>query len=381
MKSKIKTIIILGAYGQRNLGDEAMLVRVYNELKNDQNIIYCNSANPQETTEKYNIPAFNTSLKKDFWLKIKLFLSASAIVYGGGSILVDLRMNSLGKRTLLIRQFVINLFANISRKKTIYAGVGVENVSQGLSQWLLRQSVKLSSSCYLRDKISLSILEKYKVASYAKLVTDMVLKADLSQTHKPSKPLKILIFPVYRILEFDNFYPEYVQALAKYSIDQAKLGRSITFFPIQIDPNDTFGDRKVLQDITSKLEELQDSGFSKLIEFLDNPNYSPTEFTSFIQKYDLVLTSRFHGLIYALSSNIPCISITEFQKSVGVLNDLGLSNWSLASAQINANNLNCLTDSLLINYDNVSEKILLAKPKLTSKTNEMFENIRTITQF
>ena len=107
-------ILVLGAYGQRNLGDEAMLVRVYKELKNDRNEIYCNSANPEETTQKYGIPSFYTGLKKDFWLKVKLFLKAKTIVYGGGSILVDLRMNPLGKRALLYRQFVINCFAKLT---------------------------------------------------------------------------------------------------------------------------------------------------------------------------------------------------------------------------------------------------------------------------
>ena len=95
IKKKPK-ILILGAYGQSNIGDDMMLDVVLSFLRsNGFGNIVVNSSNPEDTRNMFDVVSFHTSIKKNILKALYHFLTAKIIIYGGGSLLVELRMNQM----------------------------------------------------------------------------------------------------------------------------------------------------------------------------------------------------------------------------------------------------------------------------------------------
>jgi polysaccharide pyruvyl transferase WcaK-like protein len=181
-----KKIILLGAYGQNNLGDEAMMETVLSVLIGRDVQVFVNVADESNVVKMPGVEYFHTSLKKDFFRKIWLFLSCDVVVYGGGSLFVELKMVDLNKRMPLFRMFLINMFAKFTGKQVAYLGVGAERVSPGLSEWLFKKAARMSGLCCVRDQESLVVMRDYGVM-HAKLGADIVFSNTLPPNQNKSK--------------------------------------------------------------------------------------------------------------------------------------------------------------------------------------------------
>lgn len=113
MRNK-SNLLILGAYGQENIGDEALLKSTLDNLdRNKFKDIFVNSMDPEKTSKLFGVKGFYTG----FIHTIIPFLKSKMIIYGGGTILVELRMTPYIKSLPLIRSFLINFFRSIIRKE------------------------------------------------------------------------------------------------------------------------------------------------------------------------------------------------------------------------------------------------------------------------
>ena len=81
-------VVIAGYYGFDNLGDEAILEELINELEDfvERDRIVVLSANPQRTARLYNIRSANRWSPAEF---LKLMKETSVLISGGGSLFQD----------------------------------------------------------------------------------------------------------------------------------------------------------------------------------------------------------------------------------------------------------------------------------------------------
>lgn len=73
--------------------------------------------------------------------------------------------------------------------------------------------------------------------------------------------------------------------------------------------------------------------------FLANIDMTPEELKGIYGAMDLVIGTRMHSNILALGAGIPCIAIAYLEKTWGVMEDLGLSDWVIDIAQCEVNML------------------------------------------
>lgn len=89
-----------------------------------------------------------------------------------------------------------------------------------------------------------------------------------------------------------------------------------------------------------------------------------------ISEFDLVISSRYHGLIAALSQNIPVISIGWSHKYVELMNEYGLEKYHISD---NATDVN-----MLINELSQPEKLGEISAAIRKKNNENFDDLETL---
>jgi len=81
-----KRVLLLGAYGQNNIGDETLLEVFLRKLENCS--IFVGSRKPEETSKKYGISSFR--MYGDYRQLLRLLISSDVIIFGGGSLLKEL---------------------------------------------------------------------------------------------------------------------------------------------------------------------------------------------------------------------------------------------------------------------------------------------------
>ena len=62
---------------------------------------------------------------------------------------------------------------------------------------------------------------------------------------------------------------------------------------------------------------------------------------------DFLIGTRFHSVIFSLTSGVPCIAIEYEHKSRGIMRELGLEHWVLAIGDVTEARLGRLFDKLV----------------------------------
>lgn len=164
---KIKQITLVGYYGRDNIGDDLMLESILTFLNNHKVKVIVISFNKVDWLEEYDnvVNVIWPAKRKD---KITFFLKniyhSDAIMWGGGTCFTDEDGDGFFKYMVL---------AKLIRKKIIYYGVGLGNLtrlSRAIKTFIL---INLSDLITLRDDFSFEKVRKRKL-----IKQDSVLKVE-----------------------------------------------------------------------------------------------------------------------------------------------------------------------------------------------------------
>lgn len=358
-----KKILLLWAYWQQNIGDEALLeasIAILN--KENTHTIYSNSMTPKDSQEEYpEVIFFHTNIRENLKKFLKFFFTSNIIVYWGGSLLVELKMNKLNKRTPLIRMFLLNGLGRMLWKKIVYLWVWAEYVSSWLSSFLMKTLLKFWNLFYMRDEFSKKVIEDYWVSrNKTHLIPDIVHTLE-SKVHLNNSTwyFDICIIPVCRVPDREKNYQKYVESLWSFIISEIKKWNKITLCWMRFEETDDLNDLVAINDIISDIEIKEKWVIERIWiiwEYL-----TPKEFSEAVSKFDIVYSSRFHGLIYSINSNIPCVSLSDFPKSKYLLEESGLWDLSLNETTLDFSKLENIQKVLEEEYAWFSKKISTIK--------------------
>jgi colanic acid/amylovoran biosynthesis protein len=87
------------------------------------------------------------------------------------------------------------------------------------------------------------------------------------------------------------------------------------------------------------------------------------------ESLDLVIGTRFHSVIFALTSYVPAIAIEYEHKTGGIMKDLGLDKWVLKMENVDADNLCGLSDDLISERLEYKRKLKRILPAYLSQTS------------
>jgi len=318
-----RDILLLGAYGQNNLGDEILLDRCLSSFSKDDCIVA--SAQPSLTEKEYGVAAIHSQCHS--FGKLLAFLHAKTIVVGGGD-QFKIFKKSVGRfRYALIAQYsLIALLARILGKRLFFVSIGIGDVSSGIAKTLTSWTIRLASFVTFRDRNSFMFVQEHAPRVHSALSTDL---AFLEPTEDPGmrKPpqaeaVHVLgIAPVFNI-DHEGTYPlvirEIGSALDGY-LDEKPNNRAV-FLPFQTGFNkhhDIITSTEILSQMNQKARCAIDETLSK--ESVGNAYRS----------LQYLWGMRLHSLILACIHAVPFIALIYDVKVKNFLEEIDCSDWGI----------------------------------------------------
>lgn len=321
-------VLICGAYGKHNAGDDAILRAIVNQMKSiDPDLpIFALSRHPKETKLYYRIGAchtFHVAKYLSIMRRTKLYLS------GGGTLI----QNVTSSRSLLY--YLSNMErAHAAGNHVMMYGCGIGPVNGSLCRRLAAHTIsRCVDTITLRDRESVEELRRMGVQRQ-----DVHLTADPALLLSPAQPERaesiLRSFGLDPAKEYVMFAPrpwngtkEHIQdfvAAAEHAY--RKHGLISVLFALEPKP-----DTPIIQEIAARLQcpcvQIAASGDADAILTL-------------IARMKAVVSMRLHALIFAAGQGVSLAGIVYDPKVSGFLDYMGQENYV---------NLNELTPQHLIN--------------------------------
>ncbi|QPK05349.1 polysaccharide pyruvyl transferase family protein [Vibrio kanaloae] len=281
-------VVIRGAYGAYNFGDDALLDVVYTNLTNkfpELNIAIWGS---QTSYLKKCYPKATILKKTDL-----TDTECEHLIYGGGTQFYDFGQKRKLKDILYLLKNPTYLWFKITNKKTSYLNAKNEYyLCCGLGPFLKDSKIKAnallrmseSPFLYLRDMKSIDYCNEAGIN--ADITVDMCFSKSLK--YKKKKNGRVAV-----VLRDWNFTD------SKYTISELYDDIvSINNYDVDII---TFGDDE-------KTKIFASENNMNLVTW-DPESMSINDFISILSSYNIIISSRYHGVIYSILLNIPVIAL------------------------------------------------------------------------
>jgi len=295
--------IISGYYGSGNIGDDAILTSIVNDLrtyKNDIRLLVM-SRNPLETKKAYGIDSISRTSLTGILCAMK---RSSLFINGGGSLIQDITST----RSLIYFLGTIWLAKKFRLKVMFYAN-GIGPVNKPDNRRLTQRIVNRVDVITLRENQSFEELSNLNISKPRIIVT-----ADPALTIEPADSKEVgRIFDLEGIDRKGPFvgisargwgeyqgYKDVIAAAADYMIE--KYGVKCIFIPMHFP-----GDLAVTECISRRM---------KNGSFIIRNRYSGSSILGIIKRMEMLVGMRLHALIFAASAGVPMIGL-EYEKKVG----------------------------------------------------------------
>ena len=141
----------------------------------------------------------------------------------------------------------------------------------------------------------------------------------------------------------------------------------------------------LIPQVTSEFHDDDDRVVNKRIyDYISDHNHVHTidtkldhyEIKSVYDSLDLVLGTRFHSVIFALTSYVPAIAIEYEHKTSGIMHDLNLDRWVIKIDEVNSKKLCKMIDDLIISHIDYKKQLKQVMPDYIKETDEPIKYVR-----
>ncbi len=337
-KAERDGVLICGAYGKGNRGDNTILSAIVGQLTHiDPELpITVLSRDPEETRVCASVPAIYTFRP----LKSRRILKRSRLyISGGGTLMQD----ATSTRSLLYYLYSIRQAKKAGCKVMLY-GCGVGPISRERNR---RRTARVLNACAdaicVRDHYSLSFLKELGVTKpRIQLTADPALLVDaedLNYLHSCGLDPKAR-YALFSLRPWDGYREEDLVKGAEYVYNTHGL------IPVLycMEPG---RDLTVAKSLSSKL-----TCPYKLLE----AGESGEQIVCLVKRMSLVVSMRLHTLIFAAGQGIPLVGLVYDPKVSGFLDDLGQNRY-LSLNETGSDRLLRLIDEALSDPTPIGENV------------------------
>ena len=404
---------VLGHYGNRNLGDEAIvtatIAHVRQRLKNAE--IVCFSFRPNDTAFRHNVESFSVCYLPQFpdpvfpteiakaadvpWrapkegtdsaagtsdpapASLKNRLKAAPVVGPAATVAARVASKLIGafselkftvraarylrRCDLLIvagsNQFLDNfggtwgfpftllrwsLLCRLTGTKIAFVSVGAGPLEGRMSRLFVRLAVRLADYASYRDEPSKALVESGWPNVDCPVFPDLAFGLSSgSLRREPPEPRRkpvvgINPMPVYDSrywFEHDEVrYREYVEKIAAFSARLIRSNYPVFFFPTMWRDEDVIRD---VQDLLRSQHDLHGNGDTSYVRPCEHVH----ELISAIHEADIIVSTRFHGVVLPYSIGVPVLGIGYYRKTLALMAEMGQEAYHLALDDTDAQGL------------------------------------------
>lgn len=379
----VKKIGVFGHVGNKNLGDEAIIAAVIQNIRRRHPgaEIYAFTLHPDDTQERHKVTAFpirrvdndsrlrrpgpktQSSLSEKIRRRSKQFPLTYAFLRAINKcirlfwnslrelgFLVKCAKNLIGLDLLIIAGsnqlfdywggpwgfpytlFKWSIIARALGTKVAFLSVGAGPINSSLGKFFIKHSLSLASYRSYRDESSRRLIEKIGFSGENGVFPDLVFSLQIAgarpasaQTRRtPIVGINPMPFFDQRYWPEDNAerYGSYVRKLACFTSWLIHRGYMVLFFPTQLR-----ADPPVIKDIRLIMKDNGTANSEQRI--IDRTIYSFEDLVSVISMTDIVFATRFHGVLLAYLLNKPVLGIAYWKKTEELMSQMGQSDYVL----------------------------------------------------
>ncbi|WP_445942303.1 polysaccharide pyruvyl transferase family protein [Pseudonocardia sp. T1-2H] len=154
-----ENVLVSGAYGGFNLGDELILDCIRRQLEGHANLCVV-SGNPAHTQEFHGLPSVVGIDLKRGRLRSPEIGRSKSLILGGGELLQEARFGN-PFWGLLAECYMLSVHARRANVPIFCWGVGVDDLRTPQGRWMVRRIVQNAQGVTVRDPASFRRLEAY----------------------------------------------------------------------------------------------------------------------------------------------------------------------------------------------------------------------------
>jgi polysaccharide pyruvyl transferase WcaK-like protein len=336
-------IVIAGAAGFTNLGDDAILSAMLAELREvlpDAAFVVAGGPEPPPD------PSVEWIAVRDGSAVDAALTRADLLIVGGGGFIYDydgiLAPTDLhrGDITFMYPYYRAALAASTRHVPLYFYGIGVDSLVTPTGRALTRDVLSRASAITVRDPISLVELARAGVsAPIVELTADPAVRADSATPEWSDRPEgRVVTFVTKPWLRWAGtwtasaaqYYGRYVQwlaAAADYMVE--RWDATPVFLPGQRYNDDD------LETAAHVVERMTAGHRARIVAEVDDEE----QYRGALAHADALVSSRLHPLILATSAGVPVVGIAVSEKVRAFLSVLGLdeqivSPWASSSVQL-----------------------------------------------
>lgn len=378
-----RRIVLSNSYGTQNVGDEAILTVLVNELSGrgfDVDILTFTPRETQIRQEKATV--IRSGVIRGSLSTIGAIRRASVLVVGGGGIIQD--ATSFGNLLLHVSR---PLMAALTGTPVVISGVGVGPLNRSLSRKLVRWACNRASSIDVRDSHSAALLEAIGVpdervrqsADFAHLLEkcsveemDEVGRALINTLQLAREKGRLLVGLSLRppigdasrrsqMTAGDRSHLEHMARVADGIVE--KYDAQIIFVSMHAEQDDSIASFLV--------KEMQHRDRVSLV----SGKLQPAVIKAAIAELDLMIGMRLHSLIFAACHEVPFVALAYDDKVAAYCEALGLPVQALRPAQGQAESILSVVDRTLASSLQIREQLRSAVPQLAANANQSIDKI------
>jgi polysaccharide pyruvyl transferase CsaB len=364
----MKTAILSGYFGYRNLGDELILHYVSNLLKGlgYERIIALTGDIEYSKARHQGIEFVD---KRDIHTIEGHVKSCSITALAGGGLFQE--YNTISASEYLNNPFdgvtsYINLplLSRIYKKPCYYLFQGIGPFFSDAGRSFAEFAYSLSNLTLTRDGHSLEVLKGLGIEN-------LVLSADPVFLHplnneKKAKGLKVAV--CLRKWIDDDFEMRLIDAVT-YLINNFYRDYEFHFVSFQ-ELEKGFKDSDVYENIKKGLKgEVQ-------TKFLNTDQYGLAEAEEVFATYDMVIGMRYHSVLLAIKYGIPFIAINYWDKVKNISEEIGLSDLVIEKQDLTGKRLRAIFKEVISKYDKIRDTINIERRLLYRRLHTSIDLLR-----
>lgn len=358
---KLYDAIILGYYGFRNIGDDALLMSIIKDLKEfkpDIKLLIL-SRIPADTSRDFQVASISRINMLQIYQAMK---SSKAFIYGGGNLLQD----NTSTRSLLFYLSTVWLAKKLRLKVMFYAN-GIGPLKKSLNRMLTRKIMNKVDVITLREELSFTELKHMDIisprilltADAALTVTDGCGSRDTDilqqlgiQNGKPLLGISLRKYPGHEKFEHEK-YETVIARVADHMV--SAYGALPVFFPMQ-HPEDI----PILENVAAKMQH---------VSYIVKDKLNVFQTYDLISKMHMILGMRLHALVFSAVAAVPMVGLVYDPKIQGFLDCI--SQPSAGDVRLlEYESLEKLTGQVWQKHDEISRQLAADMPALKEKARE-----------
>lgn len=356
---KAYDIAILGYYGYRNSGDDAILKYIIDQirLKDEELSIIVFSNKPQETRSLYKVD----SVHRFNLLKVPTVLSKTRLFIAGGGTLIQ---DGTSSRSLWYYLYMLYLAKKKGAHTTLLAN-GLGPLTKSKNRKAASKILNNMDAITLRDPnaydelLSLNVTKPItKIAADPALAltgSDASMGMDILQTEKIPTDKKMIVLCLRKWKKVKNAEKILATLADKIVTD---FDATPVFIAMQ-HPIDVKFSRKVIRNMKQK-------------GYILTKRYTVDETLSILSNAEMVIGMRLHSLIYATNLSVPMVGLAYEQKVGFFMQSINQPyvEWNEA---FNMEDLLAHLHEVWANTDEIKEDLKKIKPVLEKNVTDAIE--------